>query len=295
VEVDSAGEIGFNAFSPSYAGGYSSSKRSNSINPPDRKSSLDANAVPLPSPVPTIRRARGRPRRQEVNAPSEASTVEPVRKLRSKQNTHKTASPDPWNNLSNSPLLTPLSPKKQRLEGTLRGLRQQRVKTINPTLPLLIADRISQGSVSGRAVRFDKNNKVNAFLPSHFSPLTGYSKAEDNISLATTVTGNIDAPAASSNVRSPLPKKEIFQKPEINNEREISNCAEHFQYISTMSSFKDSHFKHTVWKELVNNPHNSWKAFMSLTEVSVRKFAIPMILAETFTRKSLLKRIGRSL
>jgi hypothetical protein len=160
VEVDSEVAIDFNAFSPPYAGVYSSSKCSKSINPPDGKSSLDANAVPLLPPVSAIRRARGRPRRQEVNAPPEASAVEPVRKLRSKQNMHKTVSLDPWNNLSNSPLLTPLSPKKQRLEGTFRGLRQQQVKPINPSSPVLITDRISQGSASLRAVRFNKNNQV---------------------------------------------------------------------------------------------------------------------------------------
>jgi hypothetical protein len=40
--------------------------------------------------------------------------------------------------------------------------------------------------------------------------------------------------------------------------------ASHFEYISTMASFKDSFFKETIRKDLLKDRHMTWTAFASL-------------------------------
>jgi malate synthase len=69
---------------------------------------------PLPLPASSAHRSRGRPRRQAAKVPLEESVLEPLRRLRSRQNGSKEVSKDPWTKLSNAPYLTPLSPKKNR-------------------------------------------------------------------------------------------------------------------------------------------------------------------------------------
>jgi hypothetical protein len=46
---------------------------------------------------------------------------------------------------------------------------------------------------------------------------------------------------------------------------ELTKCASHFEYMSTMSSFDDHMFKSTIRKDLLRDRHASWKAFNSLS------------------------------
>jgi hypothetical protein len=62
--------------------------------------------------------------------------------------------------------------------------------------------------------------------------------------------------------------KEAGQQ-ELNDSEKISPCSKHFQYIATMSSFKDEYFRKTISDEIQENPNRSWKAFTSLSLDSV--------------------------
>ena len=97
------------------------------ISPLDPASSMEMDPIPIQLQKSPVRRARGRPRRQ---VPLEIPALEPIRKLRSQKNATKAISQDPWTNLSNTPPLTPSSPKKQRQTRTLQGPRQPPVNSI---------------------------------------------------------------------------------------------------------------------------------------------------------------------
>jgi hypothetical protein len=67
-------------------------------------------------------------------------------------------------------------------------------------------------------------------------------------------------PSGSSQIQSPEKEKEIL---------DMKKISAMFEYISTMTSFKDEYFKKVIRNELLNDPDNSWKAFKSLTTASV--------------------------
>jgi hypothetical protein len=50
----------------------------------------------------------------------------------------------------------------------------------------------------------------------------------------------------------------------------IPAYSEHFKYISTMASFEDPHFIRIIRKDLIKDPHASYKAFDSLSPELVR-------------------------
>jgi len=72
-------------------------------------------------------------------------------------------------------------------------------------------------------------------------------------------------PAGSSEIQLPVKKIESLEEQQINDAKKISACSQHFRYIATMTSFKDLHFRSTIWKDILDNPDNSWKAFNSLS------------------------------
>jgi hypothetical protein len=116
VIVDSANATDSAVFSPSTEPGLLGSNPCSPLNHPDLASGIeveiDRNQLHLV--VSPVRRARGRPRRQATNVPLKGPALESIRRLRSRKNTTKATSQDPWTILSNAPALTPLSPKKNR-------------------------------------------------------------------------------------------------------------------------------------------------------------------------------------
>lgn len=124
--------------SPIHASGSSlSSSPSNKVVP---DVSTEDKSLPQQSAVLKACRARGRPCRQASHSPQEMVEMEPKRKLRTRKDA-KSASEDPWTELSKAPLLTPLSLKKPGQVKTLKNA----LHPVNSKLPLSIhfADCIS--------------------------------------------------------------------------------------------------------------------------------------------------------
>jgi hypothetical protein len=92
-------------------------------------------------------------------------------------------------------------------------------------------------------------------------------KVKDHVPQLTSFGTRSDSP--SLEIQLPVKKVEIFEEQQINDTEKISVCLEHFQYIATMTSFKDLRFRDTIWKDILHNPDNSWKAFKSLSPESV--------------------------
>jgi hypothetical protein len=146
------------------------------------------------------------------------------------------------------------------------------------------AHYISQGSTSGPIVKsavktqvqpefVPSNNKVRNRLP-HLAPFGTKSHSTRGRSLETHV---------------PLKKAEVNQTSDTTKK---SACAEHFRYIANMSSFSDSRFK-DIAKDILKNPEDSWKAFISLSKDSVWIFVADRIIVDPFNRKTLQQNIGR--
>ena len=113
--VDPATSTDITTLSPTLPAGLSSSNPSISFNKIDD---------PFQSPASPVQRTRGRPRRPATIVQLEEPASEPYRRLRSRQNPSKEISQDPWSNLSKTPALTPLSPKKNRQVGVFQHPRQ---------------------------------------------------------------------------------------------------------------------------------------------------------------------------
>jgi hypothetical protein len=160
----------------------------------------------------------------------------------------------------------------------------------------MFANHISQGSTSGQAAIFRKKNEVcicNPSIPASFSEQLLQLPREVLPKLASLGTRNV-ALAGSSKIQLPFEKSERLEQ-QINDAKKISPCSEHFRYIATMTSFKDLHFRHTIWKDLVENPVNSWEAFNSLSPDLVLAFLVTReIIAKPIIRKMHPQTIGRS-
>lgn len=102
---------------------------------------------PFQLPASPVHRARGRPRRQAINVTLEEPAHEPIRSLRSRKRTSNEVSQNPWTSLSNAPVLTPLSPKKNR---QARALQRPSKPPVNQLLIYIIsANHISRGQQQG--------------------------------------------------------------------------------------------------------------------------------------------------
>jgi hypothetical protein len=92
----------------------------------------------------------------------------------------------------------------------------------------------------------------------------------DNLKMQVTNVreGNVRSPTGFLQTRVPVREAENTEEQE-NDSVEHLACIEGFKYISTMSSFEDSHFKGKVRKELLKDKDVSSKAFSGLSPASV--------------------------
>lgn len=113
--MDESVEItAFDAFSSTSTLEASDPSSSTPLNEVAPDFAVEKESTPPPQPVKLqARRGRGRPCRQASRMPLEVAVMESKRKLRTRKNAD-VPSEDPWTNLSKAPLLTPLSPKKNR-------------------------------------------------------------------------------------------------------------------------------------------------------------------------------------
>lgn len=109
--------------------------------------------------------------------------------------------------------------------------------------------------------------------------------------------GTSKIPCLVEKVEDPKTNDSDTKKNDSDTER-TSVYSEHFKYIATMTSFRDTHFKKTIRKDLLSNPDESWKAFTSLSSAwvwtSVSTKTIRVTDSDFFDSETLLRKIGIS-
>jgi hypothetical protein len=73
----------------------------------------------------------------------------------------------------------------------------------------------------------------------------------------------------AQDIKPPVDSETAIKKGTVGNEDktkgdELSECARHFEYISTMASFDDSFFKRSIRKDLMKDRQVTWTAFKTL-------------------------------